>query len=44
MFQFDNTYSWMKGKNILYENIVMKGLDIKGNNIKNIMKRGNYDN
>jgi hypothetical protein len=29
MFEFDNTYSWLNGKAILYENVVYTPLEIK---------------
>lgn len=28
MFEFDNTYSWMKGKSILYDALVLTPLDL----------------
>lgn len=28
MFEFDNSYSWMKGKNILYDTVVLTPLEI----------------
>lgn len=28
MFEFDNTYSWVKGKNILYDTMVLTPLDL----------------
>lgn len=31
MFEFDNTYSWMKGKGILYDNMVLTPLDLRKN-------------
>lgn len=29
MFEFDNTYSWMKGKGILYDTMVLTPLDLR---------------
>ncbi len=29
MFEFDNTYSWVKGKGILYDTMVLTPLDLR---------------
>ena len=28
MFEFDNSYSWMKGKSLLYDTMVLTALDL----------------
>ena len=28
MFEFDNEYSWMKGKNVYYENVILTPLEL----------------
>lgn len=33
MFEFDNTYSWMKGKGILYDTMVLTPLDLRKNDV-----------
>lgn len=34
MFEFDNTYSWVKGKNILYDTMVLTPLDLGRDDIE----------
>lgn len=29
MFEFDNSYSWINGKNLKYENVIYAPLEIK---------------